>query len=74
MLDKKLEENRLEPASIVVSKEERYEIIAQVARALQASRSARDTENELDWNSTDIELNFDNLDIEKLESGYLTYN
>jgi hypothetical protein len=69
MLDEKRMENMLEPESNPVSKEERYEIIAQVARALQESRAARSAVNELelDWNSTDVELNFENLDFENLE-------
>ncbi len=46
------------PESVVVSKEERYELIAQVARALQERRQAVREEFDLEWEGEDSVFDF----------------
>ena len=46
------------PESVVVSKEERYELIAQVARALQERRQAVREEFDLEWDGEDSVFDF----------------
>lgn len=46
------------PESVVISKEERYELIAQVARALQERRQAVLDEQNLEWEAEDSVFDF----------------
>lgn len=46
------------PESVVISKEERYELIAQVARALQERRQERLDEYNLEWEAEDSVFDF----------------
>ncbi len=46
------------PESVVISKEERYELIAQVARALQERRQAVREELDLEWEGEDSVFDF----------------
>jgi hypothetical protein len=46
------------PESVVISKEERYELIAQVARALQERRRAIREEYNMEWEAEDSVIDF----------------
>lgn len=46
------------PESVVISKEERYEVIAQVAKALQERRQERMDEYDMEWEGEDVVFDF----------------
>jgi hypothetical protein len=46
------------PESVVVSKEERYEIIAEVARALEERRNSNRMDYESEWEGSDPVYDF----------------
>ncbi|KPJ92533.1 MAG: hypothetical protein AMJ53_09195 [Gammaproteobacteria bacterium SG8_11] len=58
MSDKVVQINVSGPESVVVSKEERYELIAQVARALQERRQERLDEYDMEWEAEDSIFDF----------------
>ena len=58
MSDKVVQINVAGPESVVVSKEERYELIAQVARALQERRQERLDEFNMEWEAEDSVFDF----------------
>lgn len=58
MSEKVVQINMSGPESVVISKEERYELIAQVARALQERRQAIREEYELEWEAEDSVFDF----------------
>lgn len=58
MSDKVVQINVSGPESVVVSKEERYELIAQVARALQERRQERLDEYDMEWEAEDSVFDF----------------
>lgn len=58
MSDKVVQINVSGPESVIVSKEERYELIAQVARALQERRQERLDEYDMEWEAEDLVFDF----------------
>ena len=46
------------PESVVISKEERYELIAQVARALEERRQLSSADYGNDWDASDTVFDF----------------
>lgn len=58
MSDKVVQINVSGPESVVISKEERYELIAMVARALQERRQAVHEEYNLEWEAEDSVFDF----------------
>jgi len=46
------------PESVVISQEERYEVIAQVAKALQERRQERLDECNMEWEAEDLVFDF----------------
>jgi hypothetical protein len=58
MSDKVVKINVSGPESVVISKEERYEVIAQVAKALQERRQERLDEYNLEWEAEDLVFDF----------------
>ena len=58
MSDKVVRINVSGPESVVISQEERYELIAQVARALQERRQDRLDEYDMEWEAEDSVFDF----------------
>ncbi|MGD8593028.1 MAG: hypothetical protein PVF82_09370 [Gammaproteobacteria bacterium] len=58
MSEKVVQINVSGPESVVISKEERYELIAQVARALQERRQERLDEYNMEWEAEDSVFDF----------------
>lgn len=58
MSDKIVQINVSGPESVVVSKEERYELIAQVARALAERRQAERETYGMEWDADDAVFDF----------------
>ena len=58
--------NMVGPESVVVSKEERYELIAQVARALEERRQANcaDLDYDCSWESGESVFDFSKVEFE----------
>ena len=61
MYEKKLQLRHCEPESIVISKEERYELIAQVAKTLEDSRAVSKHEEDMDWFNLEPEFDFESV-------------
>ena len=64
MSDKVVQINVSGPESVIVSKEERYELIAQVARALQERRQERLDEYDMEWEAEDLVFDFSRATID----------
>jgi hypothetical protein len=58
MSEKVVKINVAGPESVVISKEERYEVIAQVAKALQERRQERLDAYDLEWEAEDSVFDF----------------
>ncbi|MCG6968994.1 MAG: hypothetical protein LJE85_04415 [Gammaproteobacteria bacterium] len=58
MSDKVVKINVAGPESVVISQEERYEVIAQVSKALQERRQERLDECNMEWEAEDLVFDF----------------
>ena len=59
MYDKKLQLSATEPPELAMTKEERYELIAQIAQGLDEFKESELREEKMIWDSNDTDLNFD---------------
>ncbi|WP_455222810.1 hypothetical protein [Kaarinaea lacus] len=61
MYEKQLQIVTVDTAETTMTKEERYELIALIAQRVNEFKGSADTEERSIWDSSDIEINFDDF-------------
>ena len=61
MYKNELELKTVEATETAISREERYELIAMIAQKFNTAKASHVDEDELTWESSDVELDFDEI-------------